>query len=86
MKDFNFLPGSSSTSPSTATATEQGSSPETPRMQGWGRPNSVTLSKQLAAASPSGQTEKPKRKHLDVPFKFNLVENSDGHDSDHSSS
>jgi len=86
MKDFNFLPRSSSTSPSAATETEQGSSPETPRKQGWGRPNSVSPSKQLAAASPSGQTEKPKRKRVDVPFQFNMVENSDGHDSDHSSS
>jgi len=86
MKDFNFLPRSSSTSPAAATETEQGSPPETHLKQGWGRPNSVSPSNQLASASPSGHTAKPKWKRVDVPCQFNMVENSDGHDSDHSSS
>lgn len=72
MKDFSFLPRSSSTSTETS---EKVAPPETPRKKGWLCPDAT------ASPSPAG---KNKRKRLDVPIVSYALETDQ--DSDNSSS
>jgi len=71
MKDFSFLPRSSSTSTETS---EKVAPPETPRKKGWLRPNATAL------PSPAGKNN---RKRSDIPIGSYALETDQ--DSDNSS-